>query len=220
MREAVNADDGTALGWPPRNGCALESLIAGPLAGVIAHRRGPRPVVITGTLLVAATFLLLAPAHDRQWQIYVGSAAFGVAVACSLTGMYSVVAEAVGSDRVGVALGEFACLRGRCRGRQRRHQFPAASASHPAYLVVRSIRLHELIRHVRPCSALSPASCQSPKRGWRPAALRPQAALPGPYPADASPVQVGRTRSRTPGYGKWPPPRSERPWPLAELIKR
>src|SRR6516225_6865999 len=52
-------------------------LIAGPLIGILAHRKGARPAVITGAVLVAATFLLLAPAHSQQWQLYLGSAVFG-----------------------------------------------------------------------------------------------------------------------------------------------
>jgi MFS family permease len=48
---------------------------------------------------------VLAPAHDRQWELYVGSAVFGTAVAFSLTGLYSVVGEAVGPDKAGMAQG-------------------------------------------------------------------------------------------------------------------
>jgi MFS family permease len=80
-------------------------LIAGPLMGVLAHRKGARPVFIIGAFLIAVTFLLLAPAHDEQWELYLGSAVFGTGVACSLTGMYSVVAEAVGPDQAGMAQG-------------------------------------------------------------------------------------------------------------------
>ena len=80
-------------------------LIAGPLVGLLAYRKGARPVVITGAVLIAATFLLLAPAHDRQWELYLGSAVFGTAVAFSLTGLYSVVGEAVGPDQAGMAQG-------------------------------------------------------------------------------------------------------------------
>lgn len=80
-------------------------LIAAPLMGMIAHRKGARPVLILGAFLVAATFLLLAPAHDQQWELYLGSAVFGTAVACSLTGMYSLVAEVVGPERAGMAQG-------------------------------------------------------------------------------------------------------------------
>jgi MFS family permease len=80
-------------------------LIAAPLMGIIAHRQGARPVLITGAVLVALTFLLLAPAHNQQWELYLGSAVFGTAVACSLTGMYSIVSEAVGPDKAGMAQG-------------------------------------------------------------------------------------------------------------------
>ena len=80
-------------------------LIAGPLVGLMAYRKGARPVVITGAVLIAATFLLLAPAHDRQWELYLGSAVFGTAVAFSLTGLYLVVGEAVSPDRAGMAQG-------------------------------------------------------------------------------------------------------------------
>ena len=80
-------------------------LIAGPLIGILAHRKGARPAVITGAVLVAATFLLLAPAHSQQWQLYLGSAVFGTAVAFSLTGLYSVIGEAVGPDQAGMAQG-------------------------------------------------------------------------------------------------------------------
>jgi MFS family permease len=84
---------------------AVLVLIVGPLSGIVAHRLGARPVMITGAVLVSGTFLLLALGHNQQWELYIGSAVFGAAVACSLTGMYSIVSEAVGPDRSGMAQG-------------------------------------------------------------------------------------------------------------------
>lgn len=84
---------------------AVAVVIVGLVAGRLAHSYGPRPVMLTGSALVAVTFLLLAPAHDQQWQLFLGSALFGAATALSLTGMYALIAEAIPEEQAGSAQG-------------------------------------------------------------------------------------------------------------------
>ena len=147
-------------------------LIAGPLVGLMAYRKGARPVVITGAVLIAATFLLLAPAHDRQWELYLGSAVFGTAVAFSLTGLYLVVGEAVSPDRAGMAQGVNSLVVG----------LGSATGSAAATSLLRPTSSRTPRCPCPPatrtptscaaCSACWPSASPSPRPGWPGAASR------------------------------------------------
>jgi MFS family permease len=84
---------------------AVVTLIAGPIVGAIAQRIGARPVLAMGTVLGAAMFFGLAGAHNQQWELYSGSGVWGLAVACLLTGMYSLIAETAAASGAGVTQG-------------------------------------------------------------------------------------------------------------------
>lgn len=84
---------------------ALVMLVAGPAAGMLSTRFGSRLPLLMGTLLAAASFVLLAAAHDERWQIYVAGALLGVGIGFSFSSMANLIVEAVPASQTGVATG-------------------------------------------------------------------------------------------------------------------
>ena len=84
---------------------ALAVLIVAPAAGSLAKRFSPGPLLVGGMALGVVTFALLANHHDEKWQLYVGSAAWGTAVALGLVSLFLYVAQAVPARAAGSAAG-------------------------------------------------------------------------------------------------------------------
>jgi EmrB/QacA subfamily drug resistance transporter len=82
---------------------AAVMLIAGPLAGVLANRFGSRLPLLVGTLLAAASFALLAAAHEERWHIYLTGVLLGVGLGFSFASMANLIVEAVPATQTGVA---------------------------------------------------------------------------------------------------------------------
>jgi EmrB/QacA subfamily drug resistance transporter len=82
---------------------AAVMLVAGPLAGVLANRFGSRLPLLIGTLLAAASFALLALAHDERWHIYLTGVLLGVGLGFSFASMANLIVEAVPPSQTGVA---------------------------------------------------------------------------------------------------------------------
>ncbi|MBY6679306.1 MFS transporter [Rhodococcus sp. BP-332] len=80
-------------------------LIGGLLVGRIAARRGPRFVLLVGSVLTSVAYLFLTLAHTEKWQMYLASAVVGFGIAGANTGMYLQVARTVSPDRAGMAQG-------------------------------------------------------------------------------------------------------------------
>ena len=83
---------------------AIAVLLVAPIAGAVAKRITPGPVLMTGMGLGIVTFALLSVGHTHQWQLYLGSAAWGTAVALGMVALFLLVSESVPADRAGSAL--------------------------------------------------------------------------------------------------------------------
>jgi len=70
-------------------------LIVAPIAGAFAKRTSPLVPLVAATVLGIVTFAALAGHHDQQWQLYLGSAAWGTTVALGLVATFLLVVEAV-----------------------------------------------------------------------------------------------------------------------------
>ncbi len=82
---------------------AAVMLIAGPLAGVLAGRFGSRMPLLAGTLFCAASFSILAAAHDERWHIYATGVLLGVGLGFSFAAMANLIVETVDETQTGVA---------------------------------------------------------------------------------------------------------------------
>ena len=65
----------------------------------------------TVTVEDASAIVLLALAHDRSWQIYVGVSVIGLGIGLAFSGMSALVVESVAADQTGVASGMNANIR-------------------------------------------------------------------------------------------------------------
>jgi EmrB/QacA subfamily drug resistance transporter len=84
---------------------ALVQLMAGPLAGRLGVRIGFRRVLAIGTTLSAASFAMLAVAHDDPWHFIVSGMFLGAGICFAFASMANLVVAASPSGQVGIATG-------------------------------------------------------------------------------------------------------------------
>ena len=80
-------------------------LLISPLAGRLANRVGSRVPLILGSLATCLAFALLALAHGRPWEFYVGSAILGLGIGLAFASLTNLIVEAVPPCQTGVATG-------------------------------------------------------------------------------------------------------------------
>lgn len=80
-------------------------LIASQPAGLLASRLGARVTLIVGSSAMALAFVLLALAHDRPAEVYVGTALLGAALAFAFGSLATLMIQAVPPDQTAVATG-------------------------------------------------------------------------------------------------------------------
>ncbi|HEX4733464.1 MAG TPA: MFS transporter [Thermoleophilaceae bacterium] len=80
-------------------------LFAGPAAGWLGSRVGSRLPLLIGTLLAAASFTLIALAHEERWELYIGTALMGAGIGFAFAAMANLIVEAVDPTETGVATG-------------------------------------------------------------------------------------------------------------------
>ena len=80
-------------------------LFAGPFAGWLGGRLGPRTPVLIGIALVGLGFVQLAALHDQPWHIYLNSLITGAGIGLSFASMATLIVEAVPQTQTGVATG-------------------------------------------------------------------------------------------------------------------
>ena len=83
----------------------LVMLVAGPLAGVLAGRLGPRAPLAIGTVFAGAAFGLLAVAHSAPWHFIASVLLLGFGLGFSFSAMANLVVSSVPQGSVGVATG-------------------------------------------------------------------------------------------------------------------
>jgi MFS family permease len=84
---------------------ALVMLFAGPIAGMLGVRFGPRVPMLIGIVVAIASFVMFAVAHDERWEIYVASGLNGIGIGLSFAAMAALIVEAVPQAQTGVATG-------------------------------------------------------------------------------------------------------------------
>jgi EmrB/QacA subfamily drug resistance transporter len=83
----------------------IAMLLVSALVGRVEARIGARLPLVAGSLASALSFAWLALAHDRPWEVYVGSALFGVGMGLAFASMANLIVAAVRPDQTGVATG-------------------------------------------------------------------------------------------------------------------
>lgn len=80
-------------------------IVVSPLAGRLAGIVGSRVPLIAGSLVSAASFLVLAFAHDHRWQLYLATLLLGVGIGLAFAAMANLIVDAVPPQQTGVATG-------------------------------------------------------------------------------------------------------------------
>jgi EmrB/QacA subfamily drug resistance transporter len=82
----------------------LMVLVAGPLAGLLVRRTGPRTPMLLGAVTVVAGFVLLTGAHDAAWHIIVSGMLTGAGIGLAFAAMANAIIEAVAADHTSEAI--------------------------------------------------------------------------------------------------------------------
>jgi MFS family permease len=80
-------------------------LIVSPIAGVLAGRVGSRATLIAGSLLTAASFLLIGFAHGAPIDVYVSTTLLGAGIGLAFASLANLIVEAVPPRQTAVATG-------------------------------------------------------------------------------------------------------------------
>jgi MFS family permease len=83
----------------------LGMLVVSPIAGRLANRIGARIPLIAGSGASGVSFLILALAHGRPWEIYAATALFGIGMGLAYSSMANLIVDAVRPEETGVATG-------------------------------------------------------------------------------------------------------------------
>ena len=84
---------------------SIAMLVAGPLAGTFGNRFGFRAVLLAGTLFCAASFSILALAHETTLEFIVANLLIGVGIAFAFASMANLIVNLVDPREVGIATG-------------------------------------------------------------------------------------------------------------------
>lgn len=84
---------------------AVTMLFAGPLGGVLGNRIGFRRVLMLGTVLAGASFVVLALAHDEVWEFIVAGVLMGFGISFAFASMANLIVASVPPRDVGIATG-------------------------------------------------------------------------------------------------------------------
>jgi EmrB/QacA subfamily drug resistance transporter len=79
--------------------------ILGLRAGAISNRFGSRNALLAGIVFSAASFLLLAVAHERPYELLIAAALLGVGIGLAFAALGNLIVAAVPSSQTGVASG-------------------------------------------------------------------------------------------------------------------
>jgi len=82
---------------------AAVMLVAGPIAGTLGNRFGSRLPLLVGCLSAATSFFWFAAFHATPWELYVGSALFGLGLGLSLAALGHLVVYSVPQAQTGIA---------------------------------------------------------------------------------------------------------------------
>lgn len=84
---------------------AVGMLVFGPVSGALGRRFGAKVPLALGTVVAAASFVVPAIAHDREWQLLISSALMGIGTGLAFAAMANAIVAAVPPAQTGVATG-------------------------------------------------------------------------------------------------------------------
>jgi EmrB/QacA subfamily drug resistance transporter len=83
----------------------LGMLLAGPVAGRLSITVGSKVPLLLGAAFSCMAFVMLAAAHDEDWQIYTAMLVMGIGIGFAFASMANLIVEAVPAFQTGIATG-------------------------------------------------------------------------------------------------------------------
>jgi len=80
-------------------------VIAGPVAGILVRKVGPKPPMLLGALAVTAAFVLPAISHLHLWQVVVSGVLTGIGIGLALAAVSNAIIQSVPVQQTGEAIG-------------------------------------------------------------------------------------------------------------------
>ncbi|MCW2780179.1 MAG: transporter [Marmoricola sp.] len=90
---------------------AFTMFVVGLYSTRAARQIGPKWVVVIGCLISAASYAIIALAHDHEWQIYVATSIMGIGTGLVYACLSNLIVAAVPPEQTGVASGMNANIR-------------------------------------------------------------------------------------------------------------
>ncbi len=82
----------------------LMMIVAGPIAGILVRKVGPKPPMLLGGIAIVAAFLLPAIAHGELWQVVVSGILTGIGIGLALAACSNAIIESVPANQTGEAI--------------------------------------------------------------------------------------------------------------------
>ncbi|KQS08615.1 MFS transporter [Curtobacterium sp. Leaf183] len=79
-------------------------VVAGPIAGMLVRRYGPKLPMLAGGIAVTAAFVLPALAHGEMWQIVVSGILTGIGIGLALAACSNAIIESVPAAQTGESI--------------------------------------------------------------------------------------------------------------------
>ncbi|MEJ5869088.1 MFS transporter [Pseudokineococcus sp. 5B2Z-1] len=86
-------------------------VLAGPVAGMLVRRVGPKVPMLVGGVSVTAAFVLPAVSHVQLWQVVVSGVLTGVGIGMALASISNAIVESVPAGQTGEAVSTNAVVR-------------------------------------------------------------------------------------------------------------
>jgi MFS family permease len=83
----------------------IAMVILGQFAGALDRRFGSKPPLLVGSCFAVAAYVVLAGAHEEQWEIYVASGLLGIGIGLAFAAMANLIVQNVRPDQTGAATG-------------------------------------------------------------------------------------------------------------------
>jgi EmrB/QacA subfamily drug resistance transporter len=83
----------------------MAMLLVGAQTGRLQRRFGSKPPLLTGALITAASYVVLAVARSSRWEIYVAALLLGAGIGFAFAAMVNLIIENVGPGQTGIATG-------------------------------------------------------------------------------------------------------------------
>jgi EmrB/QacA subfamily drug resistance transporter len=90
---------------------SITMFLVGMFAGRLTRRLGGKVLVVSGCLIGFVAMVILAFAHDQEWEVYLSNALMGIGFGLAFSAMSALVVASVPVEQTGVASGMNANIR-------------------------------------------------------------------------------------------------------------